>query len=187
MEKQWAVLRAQAHREAFAAQAISTRGVDTYVPVLPAAHSSGPSTSLFPGYLFAQVSPTSDDLLRIRSAPGVAYVLPRAGTPTLLPGELIDAIRAKEQQLQACPGGRELKHGDHVRVLAGPFKWVEGVFDRRLSVSGRVRILLKLATGTVALQIPAGELEPFCATRSNGGVPAGRSSHANRFARRKSA
>jgi transcription antitermination factor NusG len=162
MQKHWAVLRAQAHREAFAAHAISSRGVESYIPVLPAAHSSATSTALFPGYLFAKVSPTSDDLLRIRSAPGVAYVLPRSGTPTLLPDPLIEAIRTREQQLQA---GREFSHGDHVRVLTGPFKWVEGMFDRRLSASGRVRILLKLAAGAVALQIQASELEPFCATR----------------------
>jgi transcription antitermination factor NusG len=162
MEKRWAVLRAQAHRETFVAQAVSSRGVECYIPVRPTVRKPGTSTVLFPGYVFAQVRSSSDDLLRIRSAPGVAYVLPRAGTPTLLPDPLIGAIRAKEQELRH-PRSHEFCNGDHVRVLTGPFKWIEGIFDRRLSASGRVRILLSLADGGVAVQMAASDLEPLAA------------------------
>jgi transcriptional antiterminator RfaH len=160
MEKRWAVLRAQAHREPFVVQAVKSRGVECYVPVRPAARKSAASTILFPGYVFAQVSPESDDLLRIRSAPGVAYLLPRAGAPTLLPDPLIGAIRAKEEQLRSAPG-HQFSSGDQVRVLAGPFRWVEGVFDRKLSASGRVRILLNLTSGGVGVQMAATDLEPL--------------------------
>src|SRR5262249_12717720 len=127
MEKCWAVLRARAHREAFVAHAVNSRGVECYVPVRPSVRTPTTPTILFPGYVFAHVSPDSDDLLRIRSAPGVAYVLPRTGTPALLPDMLIGAIRAKEEELRARSGRREFYSGDQVRVLTGPFKWVEGV------------------------------------------------------------
>jgi transcription antitermination factor NusG len=161
MEKRWAVLRAQAHREAFVAQSVSSRGVECYVPVRPSARTPAIPTILFPGYVFAQVAPESDDLLRIRSAPGVAYVLPRAGEPTLLPDPLIRAIRAKEQQLRSLQHEHQFCNGDQVRVLTGPFKWVEGIFDRKLSASGRVRILLSLAGGGVAVQMSSRDLEPL--------------------------
>ena len=163
-EKRWAVLRAQAHREAFVAQAVSSRGVECYIPVRPTTRKCATSTILFPGYVFAQVIPSSDDLLRIRSAPGVAYVLPRAGTPTLLPDPLIGAIRAKEQELRSRANSHEFCNGEHVRVVTGPFRWVEGIFDRKLSASGRVRILLGLTSGGVAVQIPASALEPLRAS-----------------------
>jgi transcription antitermination factor NusG len=160
MERRWAVLRAQAHRETFVVQAVKSRGVDCYVPVRPAARKTGSSTILFPGYVFAQVSADSDDLLRIRSAPGVAYLLPRAGAPTLLPDPLIGAIRAKEEQLRSTPG-HQFCSGDQVRVLKGPLRWVEGIFDRKLSASGRVRILLNLTSGGVGVQMAASDLEPL--------------------------
>src|SRR5215472_7688932 len=112
MEKCWAVLRAQAHREAFVAQSVSSRGVECYVPVRPSVRAPATPTILFPGYVFAQVAPESDDLLRIRSAPGVAYVLPRAGEPTLLPDPLIRAIRAKEQQLRSLHREHQFCNGD---------------------------------------------------------------------------
>ena len=39
----------------------------------------------------------------------------------------------------------DLLHGDRVQLISGPFRWMEAVFDRRLSAAGRVRILLELA------------------------------------------
>jgi transcriptional antiterminator RfaH len=159
MEARWAVLRSQVHREAIAARAVSARDVEPYLPWMPRARGSDPPQPLFPGYLFARIAPDSDDLLRIRSAPGVAYVLPRAGAPALLPDELIDTIRAHERAAQRGRG-RVFHQGDRVLVVSGPFKWVEGLFDRSLSASGRVRILLNLVHGTVAVQIGANELEP---------------------------
>jgi transcription antitermination factor NusG len=164
MEKRWAVLRVQAHREAFVAQSVSSRGVECYLPIRPATRKLGTSTLLFPGYVFARVIANSDDVLRIRSAPGVAYVLPRAGTPTLLPDALIGAIRNKEQELRAQANSHEFCTGEHVRVVTGPFKWVEGIFDRKLSASGRVRILLGLASGGVAVQMAATDLESLRAS-----------------------
>jgi len=161
MERRWAVLRAQAHRETFVAQAVSSRGVECYSPARPSARKGGSSTILFPGYVFVQVTPGSDDLLRIRSAPGVAYVLPRGGTPALLPDVLIGAIRAKEHELRLRSNAHEFRNGEQVRVVTGPFKWVEGIFDRKLSASGRVRILLNLTSGNVAVQMAAGDLEPL--------------------------
>jgi len=159
MEKRWAVLRAQAHREAFVARSVSSRGVECYIPVRPTTRKSGTANILFPGYVFAQVSPSSDDLLRIRSAPGVSYVLPRAGVPTLLPDPLIGAIRAKEEELRGRSDSPQFRNGEQVRVLNGPFRWVEGIFDRKLSASGRVRILLSLANGRIAVQMSATDLE----------------------------
>jgi len=88
----------------------------------------------------------------------VAYVLPRAGPPTLLPELLIEAIRSKEMELRSNAAGEVFKRGERVRVISGPFKSVEAIFDRRLSTAGRVRILLDLAHTSVGVQTEAGNL-----------------------------
>ena len=157
MECHWAVLRSQSHRERLAARAIGTRGVESYVPSLPC--MEGLRHPLFPGYLFAHVVPDSDDLLRIRSAPGVAYVLPRVGVPQLLPDQLIETIRAHEKALNSQTHAGTFQRGDRVVVVSGPFKWVEGLFDRRVDAHGRVRILLSLVHGTLPVQLPTTALE----------------------------
>jgi hypothetical protein len=46
-----------------------------------------------------------------------------------------------------------------VVVVSGPFKWIEGLFDRSLSANGRVRILLNLVHGSVSVQMQAAELK----------------------------
>jgi transcriptional antiterminator RfaH len=156
-DRRWAVLRSQARRETVAARAVNARGVETYVPWLPQLRHSEVARPLFPGYLFAHISPESDELLRVRSAPGVSYVLPRAGTPALLPESFVEAIRSHEDAVSSARR-RGFSHGDRVLVTAGPFKWVEGLFDRSLSGTGRVRILLNLVHRTVPVQIGAAEL-----------------------------
>jgi transcription antitermination factor NusG len=92
-------------------------------------------------------------LLRIRSAPGIAYVLPRGGLPTIVPDTVIDVVRAR---LAECPSGiraPELHHGERVRIIDGPFRSLEAVFDRRLSADGRVRLLLEFAQRTVHINV----------------------------------
>jgi transcriptional antiterminator RfaH len=158
MQHDWAVLRSQPRREPIAALAVSAKGVESYLPRLPGARPSDASQPLFPGYLFAHIDRDSDDLLRIRSVPGVAYVLPRGGPPALLPDLFIDSIRSHERRRSSNARGRVFHRGDRVVVLSGPFKWVEGLFDRSMSASGRVRILLNLVHGSVAVQIGATEL-----------------------------
>jgi transcriptional antiterminator RfaH len=156
----WAVLRSQPRREPIAVLAASARGLETYVPSVPSLRSSAVPTLLFPGYLFAYITHGSDDLLRLRSAPGVAYILPRDGPPALLPDAVIEAMRTRETELSGETPGATFKRGDGVRVTGGPFKWVEGLFDRQLSAPGRVRILLNLVHGSAAMDIDAVELAP---------------------------
>jgi transcription antitermination factor NusG len=69
----------------------------------------------------------ADDLLRIRSAPGVAYVLPRAGQPAVLPDAVIQAMQQRESELLNTGSRRLFNHGDAVRVTSGPFKWIDAV------------------------------------------------------------
>lgn len=155
----WAVLKSQPRREPLAARAVNARGLESYVPSLPARGNSGVSAPLFPGYVFACIREGADDLLRIRSAPGVAYILPRAGTPALLPEDLIEAMRSRETELSNAAADPAFNRGDVVRVTAGPFKWIEGLFDRRMTGPGRVRILLELVHGSAAVEISAFDLE----------------------------
>jgi len=157
MERRWAVLRSQPRREAIAERAVNARGLESYLPHI-ARESEGPRP-LFPGYLFAGIDTDSDDLLRVRSAPGIAYVLPRAGTPVLLPDLFIEALRAQEHAHAVKARELGFQPGDRVVVTSGPFKWTEGLFERSLTPAGRVRILLELVHGSASLQLPVAELE----------------------------
>jgi transcriptional antiterminator RfaH len=147
---QWLVLRTQQRQELLALQSVAARGVDSYFPVLRRGRSSEP---LFPGYVFARVATDTNDLLRIRSAPGISYVLPRGAPAILLPDEFIGALRARV-------GGRApgYHRGDRVTIRRGPFRWLDAVFDRRLSASGRVRVLLDFVHRAVVVDLHVEDL-----------------------------
>jgi len=145
----WVVLKTQPRRELLAAEAVRSRGAESFVLYMPCRPGNQRPALLFPGYVFARVT-AFDDLLRIRSAPGVAYVLPAAAPPALLPNAVVELLRARGLDPLAAP---QLHHGDRVVIESGPFRWVEAVFDRRLNAAGRVRVLLTLVHRTVRLEV----------------------------------
>ncbi|MDQ3809153.1 MAG: transcription/translation regulatory transformer protein RfaH [Chloroflexota bacterium] len=143
----WVVLRTQPRRELLAARSVAARGVEAYVPRLPSRHPER-WPLVFPGYLFARLEPDSDDLLRIRSVPGIAYVLPRGGPPTYLPESVIQLLRRREAEPP-----RPLQRGERVVVMAGPFSSLEAIFDRHVNAAGRVRVLLELVHRVVPMDL----------------------------------
>ena len=148
-EAGWVVLKAQPRRELHVVSAVAARGVEAYCPQAPPARRKPERAQpLFPGYLFARVAPEGDDLLRIRSAPGVCYVLPRDAPPALLPDELIGALRERGAQPP-----RALRAGDRVAIVTGPLRPAEAVLDRRLNAARRVRVLLQLVERTLAVDL----------------------------------
>jgi transcriptional antiterminator RfaH len=153
MQPRWVVLRTRVRREMAVAQEVATRGVECYCPSLPQGSRRGQRQALFPGYVFARLEPHAEHLVRVRSAPGVVYVLPRDAPPVFLPDQLIDEFRARAAQPRA-----ELARGDRVKIESGPFRWAEAVFDRRLNGAGRVRVLLHLVHRFVALDLDEQQL-----------------------------
>jgi DNA-binding response OmpR family regulator/transcription antitermination factor NusG len=149
----WVVLKTRPWRERQAEQAIAAGGIETYVPLLSADEHDGAAMPLFPGYLLARVDLSVGDLLRIRSAAGVAYILPHGGPPLALPDDLIEAIRTRVSTSE-----RGLRQGDRVKIMRGPFQWLEAVFDRRSNPAGRVRILLEFVQRTVAIDMDERDL-----------------------------
>jgi transcriptional antiterminator RfaH len=149
-EPEWVVLRTQVRQEPLATQSVAARGVDSYFPLLERGRSAEP---LFPGYLFARVAPGTDDLLRIRSAPGIAYVLPRYAPPVLLPDAFVRALRARAAS--RTPG---FQKGDRVTIRRGPFRWLDAIFDKRLNASGRVRVLLDFVHRSVVVDLHTEDL-----------------------------
>jgi hypothetical protein len=147
----WIVLKAARGREFQASMALQGRGLSVYAPLRAASPRNRRSVALFPGYVFAFIRPGTDDLLRARSAPGVAYALPPGGPPELLPVEIIDAIRARLREPIA--GAQAWHRGDHVTVVSGPLRWLDAVFDCQLSAAGRVQVLLQMARSTFRVVI----------------------------------
>jgi transcription antitermination factor NusG len=54
---------------------------------------------------------------------------------------------------------KEWKEGDLVQITSGPFKELRGVFQKKVSDKGRVRILLSLIGVDISVQISQWQIE----------------------------
>ncbi len=147
MEPRWAVLRSQVHREAIAARAVHAKGVESYLPWLPAARGARAVHPLFPGYLFALVDaldsdPPSWDALRW--APGVRRILGTEDVPVPVPNEVIETIQVRMNDFGFVRPGPRFMSGSRVRFRHGPLVGLEAIFEGPMSREGRVRVLLEL-------------------------------------------
>jgi transcriptional antiterminator RfaH len=93
------------------------------------------SESLFPGYLFIQLS-LQDSWGPLRSTRGVSRVVGFGGQPLPIRNALIDELQ--EHNSQAIVSTL-LKQGETVRITEGPFTDLEAVF---LAMDGEERVLL---------------------------------------------
>lgn len=95
------------------------------------------SESLFPGYLFIQLS-LQDSWGPLRSTRGVSRVVGFGGQPLPIRDALIDELQERDSQAIVTT---LLRHGDTVRITEGPFSDLEAVF---LAMDGEERVLLMM-------------------------------------------
>lgn len=96
---------------------------------------------LFPCYLFARFV-LEADYARVRYASGVRDLVRAGELPRAVPEEIVAELK------QRCAGGAveiptaPLEQGERVRVVAGPLRGMEAVFERYLSGTERVALFL---------------------------------------------
>lgn len=97
--------------------------------------------SLFPGYLFIQLSPR-DHWAPIRSTRGVNRIVEFNHVPAEVSDEIIEHLRVRSiqslDQLQTC---KTIEPGEMLQIVHGPLAPLEGVF---LSMLGAERVMLLL-------------------------------------------
>lgn len=98
-------------------------------------------TPLFPCYVFAQFDLASE-YSRVRYTSGVRELVCAGNLPVAVPDETIRVLkqRCADGPIQIPP--MTLRSGDPVRVMEGPLRGLEAVFERYLSGLDRVAILL---------------------------------------------
>jgi transcriptional antiterminator RfaH len=170
--EEWYAIQTKPHKEFMVRDSLTRLGsVSAYLPTLkvnpvnPRARKIRP---FFPRYLFARANLDKVGLSAIQWAPGVARVLGNGEQPTTIPHTVIDEICNRVGEIQQAEGlglGR-FRHGDRVRVTAGPFEGFEGMFDTRIGGQMRVRILVEFLGRLTAAELDARYLEKVSPPRT---------------------
>lgn len=115
---------------------------------------------LFPRYLFVELDLARDRWLSIRSTIGVANLITTSseGQPIPVPRGVVEAL-LEQSDGDLVRLNADLKAGQRVRLLSGPFADLIGTIER-LDGVGRVRMLLELMSTAAHITVDSTAVAP---------------------------
>jgi transcriptional antiterminator RfaH len=161
--KFWYVVRTKPGAEHRANTNLLNQEIETFLPLYKTQqYRAGKRVQkirpLFTSYLFARFDPGSH-YDQVKWTRGVSKVLGSGEGPVPISEGVIHLIRERLGEDHLIRLEEELKEGDAVRVTSGPLKDLMGVFQKKMSNRGRVRILLSLIGVDLPVQIPQWQIE----------------------------
>lgn len=105
---------------------------------------------LFPCYIFAELEMPSHYRL-IKYTRGVRQIVGTEHAPTAVPDTIIDSIMSRMDNGIITLNEQAFSPGESVIIKGGPFEGFEAIFERDLSGSERVGILLKALNARIIL------------------------------------
>lgn len=128
--------------------------------------------ALFPRYLFFRLAVGHQAMGPVRSTVGVASIVRFGSDYTVVPDAVVENLRMRADPktgLHRLHDHALFKPGSNVRVVAGAFDGLEGVFQRE-SGDERVVLLLGLLGRDTLVQIPAAFVLPQLDSRAKSAV-----------------
>ncbi len=153
----WYVIQTKPKKEEEANSYLSTKGVEIFSPLMEAFTTKNARITkglkpLFPGYIFGKFDLAQNYPL-VRWGRGVKCILGFGGYPTPISEEVVEIIKARTDIEGIVRTERPFKPNDVVRIKTGPLKDLLGIFERWVSESERVKILLNLIGYQPAVEI----------------------------------
>jgi transcriptional antiterminator RfaH len=146
---EWYVIQTKPKKEDEAKSYLSMKGLEIFNPfmenfVIRNGKINKELKPLFPGYIFGKFELEKDYSL-VRWGRGVRKILGLGGGyPTPVSEEVVEIIRRRLDIHGIVRKSYHFEVNDRVRVKSGPMKDLLGIFERWVSGSDRVRILLNL-------------------------------------------
>jgi transcriptional antiterminator RfaH len=158
----WSVVRSLPRREAFAAERLRMdHGFEVFLPLVQTKRACQP---LFSGYLFCRIV---DHWRAINSTLGVLCLVRVGDCPARCPDREIDNLKAlidgrgfvRLPDRPAMPVRRKIAVGARVRITAGPFGGMAGIYAG-MSTRERERVLLTMLGSTRPVLISSNLVVP---------------------------
>jgi transcriptional antiterminator RfaH len=156
----WAVAQLQPNRTALALQMLAQEGFTVYAPKLRERRTirgrrEDSEVALFPGYAFVTIELQWH---AARWCPGVIRLVMDGLKPAKVPDAVIEEIRGRERNGAVELSQRALRHGDRVKILAGPFRGHLAIYAG-MSAHERVAVLLQILGGQQRVTLAQRDIE----------------------------
>ena len=144
----WYVIQTKPKKEEEATSYLLAKGVEIFGPLMETFTSRNGKLAkelkpLFPGYIFGKFDLEQNYPL-VRWGRGVKCVLGFGGYPTSISEEVVEIIKERTDTQGIVRVKQNFKANDVIRIKTGPLKDLLAIFERWVSDSERVRILLNL-------------------------------------------
>jgi transcriptional antiterminator RfaH len=144
----WYVIQTKPNKEEEAKSYLSTKGLEVFNPLMETflprdGRLKKQFKPLFPNYIFGKFDIDRNYNL-VRWARGVKKILGFGGNLTPVSEEVIELIKKKTDDHGIVRRNYHFEPNDVVRVKSGPLRDLLGMFDRWVSDSERVRVLMNL-------------------------------------------
>lgn len=163
--KNWFVVYTQPGKEQIAIQHLTEQEFFIYIPCYRkerrhARKTDFISAPLFPRYLFIQFDLEKDRWRSINGTRGVSYLLMLDERPISISQEIVDTLKAKEDESGCVPMDSlsMFMQGEKVRILDGAFEGYTATFET-LDDKSRVQLLLNFLGRNTKVMLPIQSIE----------------------------
>ena len=162
-DERWYVVQALARREPIAKMRLEAQGYKIFLPqmiktVRHARKMRQARVAVFPGYLFVALNPLKDRWRSINGTIGVARMIMANEGPAPVPRGIVESLALYLDNQGICRFDRDLKEGQQVRIVSGPFAHLIGQIAT-LDGKGRARVLLKIMSNEIVTTLDQSSLE----------------------------
>ena len=163
-DARWYAVQCQPHRERAAALHLANQ---KFVPFLPlrrktrrhAHRIENVLVPFFPGYLFVAFDRERHQWRSVNGTFGVVRLVMQGERPAPAPAGFVEALHETCAEHGVVEWRADLKPGQAIRILTGPFSGLLGELDRMLDAD-RVRVLLGLMGGHFPVSLGRGDVVP---------------------------
>lgn len=161
--ERWYVARSLPRQEARAEFQLLRQGFPVFLPratktVRHARKLRTVKSPVFPSYMFVVLDIDRDRWRSVNGTSGVASLIMQGETPQPVPGGVVENLLRLTDEDGIVRFDCNLRQGQPVRVVAGPFANAIGTLER-LDANGRVRVLLDIMKGQVPTYLDRSTLE----------------------------
>ena len=160
----WYVIQSKPRKENQVSAYLKSQGLEVFYPTLkvqPVNPRASTIRPLFPRYLFVQADLDEVGVSALQWVPGAIGLVQFDGVATPVHDAVVQAIRRRVQEIREVGGLTfdGLEQGDPVRIIDGPLKGYEAIFDLRLSGAERVQVLLEMLGRQMRVTVNANAIE----------------------------
>jgi transcription elongation factor/antiterminator RfaH len=154
---QWYVIQTRPGNERRVETNLAHQGIETFLPLFESHRYCHEKIiqeikPLFTNYLFTRLDINSH-YYKVKYTRGVNKILGSGLEPVPVSEKVIQTIKERMGKDGLVKLEEEWREGDLVRIHSGPFKELIGIFQKKMSDNGRVRILLNLIGVDVPVQL----------------------------------